>query len=297
MTKAGLWYEDLVARMSLSDVFVISSLFFVIIALLIPIMIRNKRIKNICLACILVDIFIFSFYGAGFRGNIRPFGSLKPGAPAMLETVKNDNGYRILPFGIKSGKLPNWSVPNANITYGVASTACYTPLVGKAYKKALSGLEVVDDSLGLEMPRKEAIIRDPGLLRRLNVKYIVSSDRLNEGFLKEVMYEDDVFLYELENAYPRVYFSGFLKDAVYPLESAEIKIHTYKDGLLDLEIINDKDGYVVFSENYYPGWHAYVNGREKGIVGIDGVLQAVPIEKGSHRVSFIYKPYSMVLKK
>jgi hypothetical protein len=297
MTKAGSWYEDLVARMRLSDVFVISSLFLMIIALLVPMIIRNKRIKNICLAVILADIFIFSFYGAGFRGNIRSFEALKPDVPVMLETVKSDNDHRILPFGIKSGKLPNWSVPNANITYGVASTACYTPLAGKAYKKALSGLEVVDDSLGLEMPRKEAIVRNIDILRRLNVKYIVSSGRLNEGFLKEIMHENDLFLYELENAYPRVFFSGFLKDAAWSRETAEIKIDTYKDGLLDLEITNDRDGYVIFSENCYPGWHAYVDGREKGIVGIDGILQAVSIEKGSHKVSFIYKPYSMVLKK
>jgi len=298
INKSDLWYENFINNMCLSNVLVISSLFFVAIAALIPIFLHNKRIRSICLAAIFADLFVFSFYGIGFRSNMKPFEVLRPDAPNILEIVKNnDKPCRVFPFDIKSEKLPNWSIPNANIMYGVDSIACYTPLVEKAYKKILSGLEVVDDSLGLDTPHRESILQNISLLKRLNVKYIISPVSLGESALKQVVHEKSVFLYELEDTYPRVFFSINIQGAVRPHVTGELRVNVYKDGLVDLELTNDRSGYVVFSENYYPGWHAYVDGKENSITEVDGLMQAVPIKEGSHKIRFVYKPYSMVFRR
>lgn len=51
-------------------------------------------------------------------------------------------------------------------------------------------------------------------------------------------------------------------------------------------------GYVVFSELYYNGWHAYVDGRNVPVERADIALRAVPVPAGSHELVMKYEPGS-----
>lgn len=51
-------------------------------------------------------------------------------------------------------------------------------------------------------------------------------------------------------------------------------------------------GMLVLSEQYYPGWHAYVDGKETPIYAVDGILRGVFLSVGKHTVIFEYKPLS-----
>jgi uncharacterized membrane protein YfhO len=46
------------------------------------------------------------------------------------------------------------------------------------------------------------------------------------------------------------------------------------------------------SEAYYPGWKAYVDGREEEILRADYVFRAIPVGPGSHRIEVVYQPLS-----
>ncbi|HTA77558.1 MAG TPA: YfhO family protein, partial [bacterium] len=52
-------------------------------------------------------------------------------------------------------------------------------------------------------------------------------------------------------------------------------------------------GYVVFNENFAPGWHAWVDGAPQPILRADGLFMAVALSVGGpHQVVFRYEPAS-----
>jgi len=298
LNHVKLTYDYLLAKFSFSNIFNIFSVCIIVISLLISPSLLRKKLKYAVFIFIFIDIFIFGFYGIGFSGNIRPFSFLKPDYPITLEKLKSDPGmFRILPFDIQSGELPNWSLPNANMIYGIDSIACYSPLANKAYKDRLSGLEVVDDSLGLKPSDEASIEEKSDILRLLNVKYIVSHKTLNQKFLNLINSENGVFLYAINNYLPRIFFSSYIEGVIKIGYTDYFKLTKYKNGLIEVTIKNNKKGFVIFSENHYPGWHVYVDGEEKDMIKIKDLLQGVAIDKGDHIVSFMYKPYSFLFKK
>lgn len=62
----------------------------------------------------------------------------------------------------------------------------------------------------------------------------------------------------------------------------------------DVTITTESDGgLLVFSDQYYPGWHAEVDGAEVDIVRADTVFRAVCVPPGEHTVAFAYRPLSL----
>lgn len=51
----------------------------------------------------------------------------------------------------------------------------------------------------------------------------------------------------------------------------------------------------IFQDNYYPGWKAYVDGREAPILKTDMGIRALELERGRHRVRMVYSPGSLKL--
>jgi hypothetical protein len=50
---------------------------------------------------------------------------------------------------------------------------------------------------------------------------------------------------------------------------------------------------LVLSENHYPGWHAYVDGRRVDVLRVDYNLRGVVLTAGKHKVEFLYRPTSV----
>jgi len=49
----------------------------------------------------------------------------------------------------------------------------------------------------------------------------------------------------------------------------------------------------VFSEIYYPkGWKAYIDDQEAEILRVNYILRALPLEKGTHEIRFVFEPTS-----
>ncbi|MBD3155544.1 MAG: YfhO family protein [Candidatus Aenigmarchaeota archaeon] len=73
----------------------------------------------------------------------------------------------------------------------------------------------------------------------------------------------------------------------------EANITFYSPNKIVVEIGVDDSGFLVLSENWYPGWKAYDNGKETDILRANYILRTVFLEPGDHRVEFIYKPLSL----
>jgi hypothetical protein len=52
---------------------------------------------------------------------------------------------------------------------------------------------------------------------------------------------------------------------------------------------------LVFSEIYYPGWNAFVDGKKAALVPVNGILRGIFIPAGNHHVALLYAPLSVRL--
>ncbi len=60
-------------------------------------------------------------------------------------------------------------------------------------------------------------------------------------------------------------------------------------------ILNACDGYLVFSETYYPGWHVSVDGQPAPILRANYAFSAIFLKAGDHEVERVYRPNSFLL--
>jgi hypothetical protein len=58
------------------------------------------------------------------------------------------------------------------------------------------------------------------------------------------------------------------------------------------ETTNARDGLLVLSDNYYPGWRAYVDGSRAEVLRANHTMRAVKVPAGRHMVSFVFMPKS-----
>jgi len=297
MDKIHNIYSLLINGTDLGDIFVLSSVLFVSVALITGIAISMKRYNNLrflrlpiyCL--IFIDIFTYSYYGTGFRGNIKDLGHIRPSHANILKVLRADTSlFRILPLDLKDEDMPWWTRPNANILVGLDSIAAYTPLIEKDYKEYLSSLEIVDDSLGLISPSDDALSKHYQDLRILNVKYLISARPLSHNFLEEIARQEEVILYGLKGNLPRIFFTDKLSGEISAGLTEAFNLVEYNNGIVTAELIADRDGFVVFSENYYPGWEAFIDDRPAEIILVKGLIQAVRIDRGRHKVIFKFNP-------
>lgn len=299
--KAQKMYDTLLIKSDLANPFLLFSIIMAILCLFIGVYIfykseKFKKIKLFLFTIIFLDIFVYSFYGTGFRGNIQPFTSLKPTHTSILNILKQDKDlYRIAPFGLRDPNMPFWTDPNTNALFEIDSIAAYTPLVMENYQKSLQGLEIVDSSLGLLSPENNVLKDYYSTIQLLNVKYIITTRNLDFEFLKHIESENNVNLYQLQKFMPRVFFT-VNPEQPSPDQVHDLKIKTYKSGLAEIYIVTEQDGFLIFSENHDPKWRAYVNGEQQPLLKIKNLIQGVKITKGSHTVKFVYKPFSSRLK-
>lgn len=303
MEKLRTIYDRVLVSVSFDNAVMLVSIGFVLIAVIFGVLlfrfhckiIQDRRgfngVRFLALLIIVVNLFCYSFYPASLRDNEKDFTEIDPAGSTIFSTVKNDGGlYRILPLDIASGKLPAWATPNVNMCFGVDSAGGYSPLSGDSYRKFLLKFQAVDDSVGIASPDIAAIgEEDLNRLRLLNVKYIISPERLVVKGLQEVSREHGVYLYWLRTTYERAYFSDDLDKAlVFPAQGLEVL--EYRPGYAEFSFNAPTDSFFVFSESHFPGWKAWVDGEEVKIESFLGVLQAVRVTKGKHRAVFKYSP-------
>jgi uncharacterized membrane protein YfhO len=79
-----------------------------------------------------------------------------------------------------------------------------------------------------------------------------------------------------------------------PLE-ATAKIVRYDDQTVTIQAYLNDSGMLVLADSYYPGWNAYVNGRQEKIYRANLFFRAVPLSAGTHTVDFRYEPRSFAI--
>ena len=74
---------------------------------------------------------------------------------------------------------------------------------------------------------------------------------------------------------------------------SKVVLKTYEPNKLTYEVNSSKGGVIAFSEIYYPGWTATVDGQETEIGRIDYVLRAIQVAPGEHEIVLSFFPKSI----
>ncbi|MGB9696805.1 MAG: YfhO family protein [Ignavibacteria bacterium] len=73
------------------------------------------------------------------------------------------------------------------------------------------------------------------------------------------------------------------------LPSNDIRIISYSENEIKVQVKTDENGFLFFSEVFYPAWKAYVDGGLRPIYRADYCERAVYLEKGTHIVEMKYE--------
>ena len=88
-------------------------------------------------------------------------------------------------------------------------------------------------------------------------------------------------------------FQEQLGNAVEQDTNSIVKITAYEPNKLTYSVNSDKGGVIVFSEIYYPGWTATVDGQPAELGRVNYVLRALNVKAGSHKVELSFFPKSV----
>jgi len=241
-------------------------------------------LKILLIALLVLDLFLF---GMRFIDTKSPADVFRN--PDFVPAIKNetDSYFRVY----DETDLLNQNIAYRNNLYLVSG---YDPTYLKDYQAYFIQSQS-ENYTGYYWWMQGAVIKDFDILRRLNVRYIVTTRKYDRDFsvpgLQCVYDNSSIRVYRLNATYPRAYLipeSEFGNATPASLQPAEIEQY-----LPDSVVVNvsAKDpAYLVLSEVYYPGWSARDNGRSADIVRYHEIFRAVHLDPGTHRVSFSYFP-------
>jgi hypothetical protein len=88
----------------------------------------------------------------------------------------------------------------------------------------------------------------------------------------------------------RVYYVVDLADEAELIEVVELSPDSTTIKVRDLPAPRA----LVFTDTYYPGWQAFVDGKPAEVLKANGYVKAVLLEAGSHEIQFVFRPSSVV---
>lgn len=75
-----------------------------------------------------------------------------------------------------------------------------------------------------------------------------------------------------------------------PGNQGRAEIKSYKEQMVEVETESEKDGFLVLSDTYYPGWKATVDGSSTKIYRANFDFRTVGVPAGRHLVKFTFEP-------
>jgi len=86
----------------------------------------------------------------------------------------------------------------------------------------------------------------------------------------------------------------FIKNK-FEVKNSNLKILSYRNNKIILKTQSPNDNFIVFSDTYYPGWKAYIDGKQTKIYKTDGILKGIYVPAGTHEIIFNFIPNNLWL--
>ena len=230
---------------------------------------------------------------------------------------------------ILQDKAPDYRVLNlASNTFNENETSYYHKSIGGYHAAKLRRYqEMIDQYIGKEMRDMQgAIVNAQGdmtrvagdsiypVLNMLNTKYVIlplqggqTAPLLNPyafgnaWFVDRISYVDNANaeidavgkLNLRHEAVADSKFKDVLGETAAQQSNAVVTLKKYEPNELTYTVDSQKGGIVVFSEVYYPGWTATVDGTDTPVGRVNYILRAINVKPGKHTVVLTFKPASV----
>lgn len=290
--------------------------------------IKTDRIK---FSWIILALVVFA--GLYNSNKFLPFSdknTFLPSTPLIAAIQEKTKDGRVFGFGKANIKTdfathfryfdPNYYDPLYNKRYGELITFANTG--SYSLNPPRSDVEIVNEATVSSSlhPRREK------LLSLLGVKYrIFNKGEYPKQPNMNILWEDDYWYIQEIIALPRAYIISDFEIVNTPekilkrlfdsdfkinqkvileknpsIQKATITKHStiienYEEKKASLLTETDGNGLLLLSDNYYPGWKAYVDSKETKVYRANYTFRAIEIPKGKHNVEFIYKPSSFYI--
>lgn len=248
----------------------------------------------------------------------------------FVEKVQQDNSFKPTETdkAILADKTLDFRVLNlAGNTFNENTTSYWHKSIGGYHAAKLRRYqEMIEEHISTEMNGVFKAVSEAGgdmqkvapsgfpVLNMLNTRYFIFP--LQDGktvpiqnpytlgnawFVNEVQYVDNAneeidALHRIDPAKTAVVdkkISAEVKSAAETDTLGTIKLTAYEPNDLKYEVNSKTGGTVVFSEIYYPGWQAYIDGVEAPHGRADYILRAMNVPAGKHVVEFKFDPKSL----
>ena len=211
--------------------------------------------------------------------------------------------------------------PNFSLMYKLQSVDGYDPLYLNPYAELIAASERGEPNISSPFGFNRIITPhnyDSKIIDLLGVKYILSLTDLDSPKLKKVFQEGQTRIYENNKVLPRVFFVEnieFVDDKYDVIEKifednfnlgkssivqkslisrdtsprwskGEAQIIEYSDNKVSIKTENEKDGFLVLTDSFYPTWRVNIDGIKTEILQTYYNFRGVVVPKGKHAVMF-----------
>lgn len=204
------------------------------------------------------------------------------------------------------------------VRYNISNISSYVAVSEKDYAEYLNRVELEGNLLDLMNVKyvtlKRAEIGDPPLGSILFGKYkVVFNNDPTIAVLKNTKYlprvypvhnviiensKDSIFnIVNHPNFNPResVILEETPPSSLSPLplssSTSVATVSDYTGSKIIVEVDMAENGFLVFSDKYYPGWKAYIDSKKTKIYKANYIMRAVYLPKGAHKVEFVFDPW------
>ena len=294
----------------------VEAIIFAVAALVIIRYLRRKS-RSAALAMVILTAFELFFYMPKIRDGFRyldPYATTPPYIAFLQNKFAQEGTSRIFVIGdmfiARAGELYRIQKAQSAADVKPRRYFAYLPdevdsLTGKISAEKLS-----------EAPRK--------FFDAFNIKYFLSEQPLPSAPWRQLIYDNDIKIYENKDILPKAYVvfrkqtaaspeearSAFYSSSFNPRAEAIIEdanavvlpaatttamvpasVMSYQSNKVVLRSTTDRDGLLVLSEAFYPGWQAYLDGKKVATYPANVMFRGIFLPAGNHTVTFVYEPW------
>ncbi len=269
----------------------------------------KKRFANLMVALIIL-ISIFDLLRFGWKYT--PFVNSEFLFPETKITKFLDNDNSLYRLAATDDRL---LIPNFSTAYSIQSIEGYDPLYVNNYAKFIAANERDNHSVVGPFGFNRTIRPrnfNSDVYDFLNVKYLLSLDEIDNPKYELILEEGMTKLYENKNVFPRAYFVQKVHEVQNAQEAADLihsidikneaviygdesvkdyslgsaKVVTYLPNKVEIQTENQKEGFLVVSDVYYPSFRATIDGKDAEIIPVNIAFRGIKVPAGEHRVVF-----------
>lgn len=168
---------------------------------------------------------------------------------------------------------------NQNIVDNIYQVNGYSSLIPSRFTNFVSDKNAIT---GVDIP-----LASSKKINLLGIRYVLSKDKISKIDFNEKT-KDNYFIYENKSAVNRAYFLEY-----YSKNKLEFK--TISNEEMKLKIFTPEENRLILVDQYFPGWIAFINGKQAEIVAYNNTFRMIFVPKGESEVKFIYKPLSLFI--